>query len=60
MQNLQVVDISGNIVMLKGSVPGSDTGIVFIYNEGILDASKLPKKIEAAAAAPVVAEEAKA
>ncbi|MBU0579662.1 MAG: 50S ribosomal protein L3 [Candidatus Margulisbacteria bacterium] len=39
IHNIKIVDIDGNIMLLKGAVPGPKNGIVFIYNNGKFDFS---------------------
>lgn len=40
VKNNTVVGIDGNVVLLKGNVPGSSNGIIFIYNGKDFDLSK--------------------
>jgi large subunit ribosomal protein L3 len=57
ISNIKVIDIEGNLLLLRGAVPGAKNGVVYIFNKSKLDISKLakpapaePKKEEVVAA----------
>ncbi len=62
--NIKVVDVDGDLIFLRGAVPGAKNGMLLIYNKSVLDLAKVAKPVakesKSDAVAPAATEETKA